>query len=58
LDLIEKNPGINSAIIARKLNMRRSSVKYHVDKLAKLDFIILERHNREIKLYISQKDYE
>ncbi|MFX1411759.1 MAG: winged helix-turn-helix transcriptional regulator, partial [Promethearchaeota archaeon] len=58
LDLIEKNPGINSAIIAKKLNMRRSSVKYHVDKLAKLDFIILEKSNREIKLYLNQKDYE
>lgn len=58
LNLIEENPGINSAKIARKLNMRRSSVKYHVDKLARLNFIILEKYNREIKLYVSQKDYE
>ena len=59
LDLIEKNPGINSSLIARWLNMRRNSVKYHVDKLAKLDLIILEKHNREIKLYVNQKaDYE
>ncbi len=55
LNLIEENPGINSAMISRKLNMRRSSVKYHVDKLAKLDFIILEKHNREIKLYVNEK---
>ncbi|TKJ22122.1 MAG: hypothetical protein CEE43_07855 [Promethearchaeota archaeon Loki_b32] len=56
LDLIEKNPGINSAKIAKKLDMSRSSVKYHVDKLAKLDLIILERYNREIKLYVNQKE--
>lgn len=56
LDLIEKNPGINSAMIAKKLDMSRSSVKYHVDKLAKLDLIILEKYNREIKLYVNQKE--
>ena len=55
LDLIEKNPGINSTMIAKKLNMRRSSVKYHVDKLAKLVLIILEKRNREIKLYVNKK---
>ncbi len=55
LDLIEKNPGINSAMIAKKLNMRRSSVKYHVDKLAKLVLIILEKRNRETKLYVNKK---
>ena len=56
LDLIENNPGINSAMIAKKLDMSRSSVKYHVDKLAKLDLIILEKYNREIKLYVNQKE--
>jgi len=56
LDLIENNPGINSAMIAKKLDMSRSSVKYHVDKLVKLDLIILEKYNREIKLYVNQKE--
>ena len=55
LDLIENNPGINSAMIAKKLDMSQSSVKYHVDKLVKLDLIILEKYNREIKLYVNQK---
>ncbi|MFX1315368.1 MAG: winged helix-turn-helix transcriptional regulator [Promethearchaeota archaeon] len=58
LDLIEKYPGINSAMLAKKLNLRRSTVKYHVDKLAKLDFITPEKYNREIKLFLSQNDYE
>lgn len=53
LGLIEKNPGIISATIAGKLNMRRSSVKYHIDKLAKMDLIVLSRNNREIKLFIN-----
>jgi len=57
LNLIEKNPGSNSAMIAKVLNMRRSSVKYHVDKLIKLDLIIIEKYNREIKLYVNQKSF-
>lgn len=57
LNLIERNPGINSANIAKKLNIRRNSVKYHVDKLIKLELLILEKHNREIKLFINQKFY-
>jgi len=57
LNLIEKNPGSNSAMIAKGLDMRRSSVKYHVDKLVKLDLIIIEKYNREIKLYVNQKAF-
>ena len=55
LNIIEENPGINSSKIAKKLNIRRSSVKYHVDKLAKLELIILEKDNRETKLYINRE---
>ena len=55
LNIIEENPGINSSKIAKKLNIRRSSVKYHVDKLAKLELIILEKDNRETKLYTNRE---
>ncbi|MFX0038994.1 MAG: winged helix-turn-helix transcriptional regulator [Promethearchaeota archaeon] len=58
LNLIEDNPGINSVRISRKLNMRTSSVKYDIDKLVKLDFIILEKINREIELYVKKVNYK
>ncbi|MFW9773186.1 MAG: winged helix-turn-helix transcriptional regulator [Candidatus Thorarchaeota archaeon] len=56
LDLIENNPGINSFSIAKKLNITRSSVKYHIDKLSRKNIISLFRQGREIKLFINQEE--
>ncbi len=54
LDIIEKNPGIFSSKIARQLNLKRSSVKYHIDKLFEKNLISLKRIGRKISLYPNQ----
>ena len=51
LDLIEKNPGINSSTIALQLLLNRSTVKYHIDKLKKKDLVLYKHKGRKIELY-------
>ena len=51
LDLIEKNPGINSSTIALQLFLNRSTVKYHIDKLKKKDLILFKHKGRKIELF-------
>ena len=51
LDLIEKNPGINSSTIALQLFLNRSTVKYHIDKLKKKDLVLFKHKGRKIELY-------
>ncbi|MFX1557962.1 MAG: winged helix-turn-helix transcriptional regulator [Promethearchaeota archaeon] len=51
--LIQENPGIYSSEIARKVNLARNTVKYHIDKLYKENLIQLERKGRKIRLYSS-----
>ena len=46
--IIEKNPGIYSSSIAKKLNMRRNTVKYHTDKLSRNGLISSTRMGRQI----------
>jgi DNA-binding MarR family transcriptional regulator len=58
LDIIEKNPGIISSSIAKKLNITRSSVKYHIDKLSRKNIISLLHHGRKIKLFINQEEIQ
>jgi len=52
-NLIQENPGIYSSEIARKINLARNTVKYHIDKLYKYNLIQLERKGRKIRLYSS-----
>lgn len=51
LDIIEKNPGITSSTIAKQLKLARSTLKYHIDKLSKEDFISLHWNGRKLNLY-------
>ena len=51
LDIIQKNPGINSAKISRILNLSRNTIKYHIDKLSKNDLIYFKEKGRKIELY-------
>ena len=51
LDLIEKNPGINSSTIAVQLLLNRSTVKYHIDKLKKKKLILFKHKGRKIELF-------
>lgn len=57
LAIIEKNPGIFSSEIARQLNLRRSSVKYHIDKLFEKNLISLKRIGRKISLYSKKNSF-
>ncbi|MFX0073819.1 MAG: winged helix-turn-helix transcriptional regulator [Candidatus Hermodarchaeota archaeon] len=52
LNIIRKNPGINSAEISRILNLSRNSIKYHIDRLFEKHLIRLEKKGRSTKLYI------
>ena len=51
LDLIESQPGIYSSKIALRLNLKRNSVKYHVDKLLKNHLIFVKTEGRRKHLF-------
>lgn len=51
LDLIESQPGIYSSKIAHCLNLKRNSVKYHVDKLLKNHMIFVKKEGRRKHLF-------
>ncbi|MFX0140779.1 MAG: winged helix-turn-helix transcriptional regulator [Candidatus Hodarchaeota archaeon] len=54
LDLIETNPGIYSRKIASRLNLKRNSVKYHVDKLLNKNLIVVKKEGRRKYLFPKQ----
>ncbi|MFW9999987.1 MAG: winged helix-turn-helix transcriptional regulator [Candidatus Hodarchaeota archaeon] len=51
LNIIQKNPGINSSKIARILNLSRNTIKYHIDKLIDENLIDLKRNGRKLELF-------
>ena len=51
LSIIEKEPGISSSSIAKKLKLQRNSVKYHVDKLIRENYIKSVQKGRINHLY-------
>jgi len=51
LDIIKKNPGINSSEISRMVDIARNTVKYHIDKLSRENLISLIRKGRKIELH-------
>ncbi|MFX0082007.1 MAG: winged helix-turn-helix transcriptional regulator [Candidatus Hodarchaeota archaeon] len=51
LNIIEENPGINSSEISRLLNLSRTTIKYHIDKLSEENIIKLVKKGRKIELY-------
>jgi predicted transcriptional regulator len=53
LNIIRKNPGINSAELSRTLNLSRNSIKHHIDKLLEQHFIRLEKKGRINEIYLS-----
>ena len=50
-ELIKKNPGISASEIAKKVNLARNTVKYHIDKLLENNLIIFKEKGRVIELY-------
>ena len=57
MDIIQKNPGINSSEISRMLNLSRNTIKYHIDKLLKNDLIYFEEKGRIIELYSAKAGF-
>ncbi|MFX1366933.1 MAG: winged helix-turn-helix transcriptional regulator [Promethearchaeota archaeon] len=53
LEIIQKNPGINSSKISKMLNLSRNTIKYHVDKLFENKKIYLKQKGRKIELYLN-----
>jgi len=51
LELVQKNPGISSSEISKKINLARNTVKYHIDKLSEGNLIIFNEKGRKIELY-------
>ena len=51
LNIIKENPGINSSLISRILNLSRNTIKYHIDKLSKEKLVKLTKRGRKIELY-------
>jgi len=51
LDLIESQPGIYSSKIAHRLDLKRNSVKYHIDKLLKNHLIFVKTEGRRKHLF-------
>lgn len=58
LEIIEINPGINPSEIAKQLNLKRNSVKYHTDKLLAIDLITTLKVGRNIRLYVKEAPIE
>ncbi|MFX1419198.1 MAG: winged helix-turn-helix transcriptional regulator [Promethearchaeota archaeon] len=52
LEMIQKNPGISSSEISKKINLARNTVKYHIDKLSENNLIFFKEKGRKIELYL------
>ncbi len=55
-ELIQKNPGISSSEIAKKINLARNTIKYHIDKLSENNLIYFKEKGRVIELYPEVKN--
>ena len=51
LDLITRNPGIYQSQIAKHLNLHHKTIKYHLNKLIKVDAIYSETTGRRTRFY-------
>jgi len=56
LNLVKENPGINTSEIARNLNLRRNSIKYHIDKLLDKNLIYSIRKGRKVELFFNNDE--
>jgi predicted transcriptional regulator len=53
LEIIQTNLGITSSEIAKKMNLARNTVKYHIDKLSENNLIYFKEKGRKIELFPS-----
>ncbi len=54
LRTIKKNPGITASEIGRTLNLKRNTIKYHVDKLLEKGFLRKVKAGNRFKLYLTE----
>ena len=50
-EVIKKYPGISSSEIAKKMDLARNTVKYHVDKLSESNLIFFKEKGRIIEIH-------
>lgn len=55
-DIIGENPGIYQGKIAKRLDINRKSVQYHLDKLEELHLIRKEKEGRKYLLYLNEEE--
>ena len=51
LNMIENQPGIIPSLIAKELNLRKSTITYHINKLKRRSLIESIKEGRELKIF-------
>ncbi|TFH30990.1 MAG: winged helix-turn-helix transcriptional regulator [Promethearchaeota archaeon] len=55
LEIIEAQPSICSSQLASCLDLKRNSVKYHIDKLLRKGYLVIHREGRKNLLFIKEE---
>ncbi len=53
LDLVEEFPGITPSILANKLDLKMSTILYHIKKLENRNLINSQKEGRELKIHLA-----
>ena len=56
LEIIKENPGINPTLIAKKVNLAKNTINYHLDKLLEADMIYTKRNGRRKEIFYNLLD--
>ncbi|MHA1669514.1 MAG: winged helix-turn-helix transcriptional regulator [Promethearchaeota archaeon] len=51
LEIIREKPGINSTFIAKRMNLAKNTVTYHVDKLIDANLIYVQKKGRKKEIF-------
>ncbi len=55
LDMIEEKPGVIPSDLANNLDLKKSTISYHINKLKKKGFIYSRKEGRELKIFLYEK---
>ncbi|MBN1216910.1 MAG: winged helix-turn-helix transcriptional regulator [Candidatus Lokiarchaeota archaeon] len=55
LDMIEENPGVIPSDLANNLDLKKSTISYHINKLKKKGFIYSKKEGRELRIFLFEK---
>ena len=56
LEIIKENPGINPTLIAKKVNLAKNTINYHLDKLLEADMIYTKKNGRRKEIFYNLLD--